>query len=211
MLAPINYGKPSRYYLQQEQERIDDSVIAYLMANDFNVISARVFQQQWKKVQRKYGAMYDPTTGKQTAAYLPALTETLTAVFESNPDLDAIIFTDLIEVDVQYSNASSRSAQWLGVKRKLKVQGIGNGITGEINWAQKVDGISIATYVFNRDRQRIFHSAGGIQIAQALDLNNNSGRFTRRRDLLTDEDEVNEGIALAFHPFIFMPQYPVSK
>jgi hypothetical protein len=208
MIAPVNFNKPSRHYLEDHEKPIDESVKRYLSDFDYTVMPNKSFQSVWKKAQLEFGNSYNPTTGEMTAAFKPTMANTLSTLFQQNPHLDAILFTDLIEIPVQYKNGSKRIAEWNGVRRKIKVEGIDDALTNEFNWTQTVDGISIAIYVFNREQQLIHHSVGGIQIAQALKMNNNTGRFARRNDLLINEDEITEGIALALHPFIPMKNYP---
>ncbi len=207
MLIPINRQSPSRYYLTHHQEDIDLVVKDYLEDNGFSTPSNRTFKSLWRKAKRQYGDMYNPSTGLRTPAFKKAIESTLSQLFNQQPTLDAVLFTDLIEVPVKFEAESSRIATWNGVRRKLKVQGIGNGINNEFDWSQIVDGISITTYLYDRNQQLIFHSVGGIQVAQAMELKNNSGKFKRRKDLLTNKKEVKEGIQISLHPFIAIKGY----
>lgn len=208
MIAPINFDKPSRYYLQKEAGHIDVNIKQYLEANGYRVVSSRAFSQQWKKKERQYGTLYDPTTGKHTRVFKQALAEVMENVFSKSPKLDAILFSDLVTSKVHYSDMSTHTAQWDGVTRRLKVQGLGTGLIDDVDWQKLVDGISLVTYIFTRDNELLQHGVGGIQIAQALQLNNNSGTFKRRRDLLSNNKEVDEAVQLALHPFVVMPNYP---
>ena len=210
MIAPMNFDKNGRRYLNKNSAHIDNLLADYLEKHEIAVSSNNAFVRKWEKMQRKYGSLNDESTGLHTAAFKPALTETLTALFNANPKLDAIIFTDIITSSVQYNDSTARMAQWHGVSRKLKVQGLGNGVNENFNWAQSVDGISLASYVFNRKQQLLLHSVGGIQIAQALELQNNRAKFKRRKDLLRNDKEINEAIALAMHPLIAMKNYPLA-
>lgn len=208
MILPINFDRPSRHYLQRYESAIDESVKAYLIKAGYKILPDKSFESLWKKAQLEFGSIYNPTTGEMTAGFKPALENTLAMLFRQNPNLDAVLFTDLLETSVQYKNGSKRIAEWHGARRKIKVEGIDDSLTDEFNWSQSVDAISIGIHVFNRDQQLLQHSIGGIQIAQALVMNNKTGRFSRRNDLLVNEDEINEGVALALHPLISMKHYP---
>lgn len=211
MIAPINFDKPSRYFINKNASSIDTQVKRYLEQHGYTIRSSRNFDNRWKKITREYGNMYDDSRGQHTSAFKPALTETMDYLFASDPKLDAIIFTDLILSPVHYTQGSSKSAQWHGVTRKLKVQGLGSGASEDFDWSKAVDGISLASYVFNREQKLVLHSVGGIQIAQALDLQNNQARFKRRRDILSNDNEIQEAIALALHPLVPMKNYPSNS
>ncbi len=211
MLAPINFNTPSRHYLTKHQEHIDNRVKDYLHKSGYKTVSNKIFRSLWKKTITRHGDLYNPTTGKMSSAYLPALEDTLQKIFTNNPKLDAILFTDLIEESLVYSKGSKKSAQWSGVRRKVKVEGIGNGLTDEFDWDKMIDGITIVTNMVNRNNELVLHNQGGIQIAQAIELHNNNGRFKRRNDLLNNEKEIMEGIQLALHPFIIMKGYPLKE
>jgi hypothetical protein len=208
MISPFNFGVPSRNYLSKHESYTDDFVKKYLIEHGIKVTANKPLDVMWKKAKIDYGNIYNPSTGEMTTAYMPMLKTTLTKLFENQPQLDAIVFTNLIESRVQYKNGSTRVAEWNGVRRKVKVEGINDSITDDFNWAQIVDGISIEIYIFNREQQLIHHSAGGIQIAQALKMSSKSGQFIRRNDLLNKDAEINEGIELALHPLIPMKKYP---
>lgn len=211
MILPINFYSPSRHYLQKHEALVDDSVKSYLKQHDYTLLSQRSFQSLWQHNQIEYGNTYNPSTGELTDAFKPALEKTLQQLFDQHPTLDAVIFTDLIEQPLQYSNASKKSAQWNGVMRKVKIEGVGEDVTEEFDWKKVVSGISISAHVLNRKQELIQHSIGGIQIAQSIKLNNKKAKFGRRSDILVSEKEISEGIALAFHPWIAMKNYPGKK
>lgn len=208
MIASVNLGVPSRHYLGKHADNIDRLVENYLKKHGIRVAGNKPFEQQWNNAEARYGALYNTITGELTSNHPKALEDTLTALFNNNPNLDAIIFTDLIETRLQYQQAAQRYAEWHGVQRRLKVEGVGEGIPTTFDWSYPVEGISIAIAIYNREHQLLFHSIGGIQVAQAIVLGNTTAEFRRRRDLLTNEKEILEGIQLAFHPFIKMKKYP---
>ncbi|MBT3411705.1 MAG: hypothetical protein HN430_13535, partial [Halieaceae bacterium] len=62
--------------------------------------------------------------------------------------------------------------------------------------------------VFDMNLQRVFVSRGGIDATEAIDTRSSTGRFTRRRNMLENEDFIMEGVQLAFHPLIEMERWP---
>lgn len=208
MIATSNYGLPSRHYLTRYESAIDEHVQTYLKKHGFTVHGNKSFEQQWKYAQERLGPVFNATTGQKTQVYDEAIKSAASQVFANNPTLEAIIFTDLIETPVQYQMASQRYADWHGVRRRVKMEGIGDGVPEHFDWSEKLDAISLSITVLNRNLDMIFHSIGGIQVAQALVLGNNSANFRRRNDLLVNTNEINEAIALSLHPFIPMKNYP---
>ncbi len=67
---------------------------------------------------------------------------------------------------------------------------------------------SLQVSIYDTDLQGIFASRGGLDTTEAIDTRSSSGSFTRRRNILENEDFVREGIELAFHPFIVMEKWP---
>lgn len=208
MISPFNFGVPSRHYLVKYEPVIDNSLKQVLITHHIKVVANKPLDALWKKAQLEFGNVYNPSTGKMTSAFSPALKETLKKLFDTQPHLDAVIFTNLIESPLYYKNGSKRIAEWDGVRRKVKIEGLEESLNADFDWAQAVDGISISLYVFNRDQQLIQHSVGGIQIAQALKLGAKKGEFVRRNDFLSNDSEIKEGIELALHPWIAMKHYP---
>lgn len=206
MIAPINIGKPSRIYLEKGEQRVDRHVEDYLKQNGFEVVSNRPFDSRWQQALRKYGQVYDPSTGKFSRYYQSALATTLTQVFEAQPNLDAVIFTDLVEREIMFSDGMQHMTRWDGVQRKPKLEGTGDSVPGDFNWQQNVEAVSLTINVFDRSLKNVFQSAGGIEVTQAID--SRTTRFRRRSDVLENETQIEEGIRLAFHPMIVMDDYP---
>jgi len=209
MIAPINIGKPSRKYLEKSEAVIDRRIKEYLEKNGFEVVSNRPFESRWQQALRKYGQVYDPSTDKYSRYYQSALAETLTQVYAGLPDLDGIIFTDLVERDIMFTDGMQHVARWDGVQRKPKLEGTGDGVPEDFSWQQNVDAVSLVVNVFDRSLKNVFQSGGGLDITSALNLR--AARFVRRDDVLDNDTNIDEGIRLALHPLIIMDDYPSKK
>ena len=90
------------------------------------------------------------------------------------------------------------------------MQGPGSGVPVDFNWAALVDAASLAVYIFEIEGARVFHSVGGISLTESIDTKG-TPKFKRSRSILHSDDQIEEGIELAFHPFIPMKNYPGSK
>jgi len=211
IIAPVNIGNPSRNYLQDHEDRIDSMVAAYLKKNGYKVLPSRIFEQAWNTASRVYGNVYDPTTGEINRK---AFALTMVAVrdeLQESRDIDAIIFTDLLEQEVAFSAGLNHVARWHGVQRKPVLQGPGDGVSAGFDWSRPLTAASLWVNIYNMDLKRMFNSVGGLDTTQAIDTRSSSGRYVRRRSILESEGHIQEGIELAFHPFIPMKNYPGNK
>jgi hypothetical protein len=207
VVAHVNLGGPSRSYLEKEAKRIDGMVEQYLKNNGYKVLPQREFKQHWSTAERAFGNPLDPTTGKVN---MKTFAQIMTSVRDQmkKSGLDAFIFTDLLELDESFSNGLKHLARWDGVSRKPSLQGPGNGVSGDFDWYKPASVASIQISIYDIELKHLFSSRGGLDATDAIDTRSSSGRFVRRRSILENETNVNEGIALALHPFIEMEDWP---
>ncbi len=208
VIAHVNIDRMSRRYLQEHEARLDKMVERYLEANGIEVVSSREFEQEWRTAVRAYGNVFDPATGEvNRKSFALALVAVRDALVESGT-VDGIVFTDLLERETTFSSGLQHMARWDGVSRKPTLQGPGDGVTAGFNWAQPLAVASLWVSVYDLELKRVFTSVGGIDTTQAVDTRSSSGRYVRRRSILESDNFIEEGIALAFHPFVPMKDYP---
>lgn len=207
VIAHVNLGAPSRTYLEKEARRIDGMVELYLESNGYKVLPQREFKQHWSTAERAFGNPVDPTTGKVN---MKTFAQIMTSVRDQmkKSGVDAFIFTDLVELEESFSNDLKHLARWDGVNRKPSLQGPGSGVSGDFDWYKTASVASLQVSIYNVELKHLFSSRGGLDATDAIDTRSSSGRFIRRRSILENEANVNEGIALAFHPFIVMEDWP---
>lgn len=210
VIAHINLGGPSRKYLQSHEERIDKLVEAYLEENGIKVLSQRLFEQQWKRAERIYGNPYDPTSGKINKNAFARILVNVRDELQKRQKFDAIVFTDILEMEVAFSGGLKHIARWHGVSRKPTLQGPGSGVSVDFNWNQLAKVASLWVSIYDTELERLFTSIGGLDTTEAIDTRS-GGDFVRRRSILEHRGHLQEGIQLAFHPFIEMEDYPKSK
>lgn len=210
VLANVNLGVPTRAYLRGGELRVKSMVSDYLSSNGFELAPDYLFENAWKQAIRNYGNPYDPTTGRIDGTTWQAVLVDMLTSLKKNSDIDAVIFADVIEHDVQHSIGMQHIARWYGVDRKPALEGTGDSVSQTFNWFQPVKAASLAVTVFSVDLQQLFSSRGGLDTLQGVDTRSSSSDpgFVRRKKLLQNEDNIEEGIELAFHPFIPMKNYP---
>jgi hypothetical protein len=211
VIAHVNLGGHSRNYLQELEPRMDKMVELYLEEHGIEVLPQRLFEQHWKTAVRAYGNPYDPTSGRVNQKTFTLNLISVRDQLSQSHDIDAIIFTDLIEQEVSFSGGLKHLARWHGVTRKPTLQGPGDGVSSDFNWNAPAKAASLWVSIYNTQLQRVFTSIGGLDTTDAIDTRSSSGRFVRRRSLLENESHIHEGIELAFHPFIPMSDYPGQK
>lgn len=207
VIAHVNLGLRSRSYLEKESRRIDGYVERYLRENGYKVLPQREFKQHWSTAERAFGNPVDPTTGKINMKTFAQIMTSVRDQMEGS-GLDAFVFTDLLELQEAFSNGLKHLARWDGVNRKPSLQGPGNGVSGDFDWYKQASVASLQISIYDIDLRHLFSSRGGLDATDAIDTRSTSGRYVRRRNVLENEDHVGEGIALAFHPFIEMKDWP---
>ncbi len=205
-------GEPTRYYLQNAAARVDEMVKTHLQKHGYTVAPNYVFENAWTQAIRTYGDLYDPTTGKVDPATYRAVMISAFKTIKESTDIDAVIFTDVVEVNVTHNVGLDHLAQWDGITRKPKTISAGtNTITGDFNWNQTIRAASLVITVYSSSLEGVFSSRGGLDVLEGIDTKGGETTFSRRKRPLDAEDYVQEGIDLAFHPFIKMKDYPEKK
>jgi hypothetical protein len=208
VIAHVNLGGVSRKYLEKEAPRIDAGVRSYLKENGFKVLPQRDFQQHWNAAVRAYGNPVDPSSGKTNMKAFVQIMQSVRDQMAKTTDLDAFIFTDLVELEVAFSGGLKHLARWDGVSRKPSLQGPGSGVSGDFDWNMLAAVASIQISIYDMELKRLFAGRGGMDATEAIDTRSSKGRYIRRRNILENQDNVMEGISLAFHPFIEMKDWP---
>ncbi len=211
ILAPVSLGAPPPSYLQKGNRKARAMIRDYLKSNGYEILPDYHFDNAWQQARRTYGNVYDPSTGKvDVNAWRSAMVTTGKKLREQT-DAEAIIFADLFEHDVQHSHSMKHYARWYGVTRKPKLKGAGNGVPLDFDWGQQVKAASVMVTIFDINLKRVFSSRGGVDTLETVDLKRSTPTFTRSKKLLANSDYIEEGIQLAFHPFIVMKKYPGEK
>ena len=207
VIANVNLGAPSRNYLKKREAFVDTRVQEYLENAGYEVRPQREFAQRWNNAILIYGDPIDPTTGRVNQKSFIQIVQAVRDQLREQTDIGSIIFTDIIEKDVYYEQGLNRVTRFDGVTRKPAVQGAGSGVTAEFDWSRAVAAATMRIAWFNMDLQRLFSGEGGMEVTDAVDTRSGTA-FVRRRDVLENENHIDEGIAIAFHPVIEMRNWP---
>lgn len=208
VIPHVNLGIPSRTYLEKEAVRIDGYVGKYLKENGYKVLPQRLFKQHWNTAVRAFGNPVDPTTGKVNMKTFSQIMVNVRDQFRKNSDLDAFVFTDMLEREIAFSGGLKHLARWDGVTRKPSLQGPGNGVSSDFDWNTQAAAASLQVSIYNMDLERVFLSQGGLDATDAIDSRSSSGRYIRRRNMLENESNIDEGVRLSLHPLIPMEKWP---
>lgn len=208
VIAHVNLGTVSRSYLNKEAPRIDGIVTTYLKENGFKVLPQRDFTRHWNTAVRAFGNPVDPTSGKVNMKSFVQIMTSVRDEMRETTDLDAFIFTDLVELQTAFSGGLQHIARWDGVARKPSLQGPGSGVSADFDWSKLVSVASLQVSIYDIELQRLFVSRGGLEATEAIDSRSSKGNFVRRRNMLENNVQLMEGIRLAFHPFIPNKDWP---
>jgi len=209
ILAPVNIGAPVRSHLRKAERRTKALIRDYLRSNGYEILPNYQFDNAWKQASRTYGNVFDPSTGKVNANAWRATMVTLADKLRAETQADAIIFADLIVHETSHNIGQNHYAKWYGVTRKPSIKGASNGIPVDFDWTQPVRAASLQVTIFGVAKlEQLFSSIGGVDTLQTLNLKGSDAGYTRRKKLLDNSDNLDEGIKIAFHPFIPMANYP---
>lgn len=205
-------GEPTRYHLQNAAMHVDEMVKRYLQDHGYTVAPGYVFENAWNQAVRTYGDMYNPTTGKVDPTTYRAVMVTAFKTIKETTDIDAIVFTDVVETNTSHSIGMDHLAQWDGVSRKPKTVRAGESTLPEgFNWLQNVKAASLIVTIYSTSLDGLFSNRGGLDVLQAIETKAGDASFVRRKNILDNDDNIQEGIEIAFHPFIKMKNYPGAK
>ena len=204
-------GEPTRFQLQKAAGRVDDMVKTYLEKHGYQIVPSYIFENAWNQAIRTYGDMYDPTTGRVDPGTWRAVMITTAKTLQDSGAVDAIVFTDLVEGEATHDVGMDHLARWDGVTRKPSMVSAGAaGVPVGFNWSQSIKVASLVITIYSTSMEGLFSSHGGLDTLQAIDTKGEA-TFVRRKHVLDSEGNIQEGIEIAFHPFIPMKNYPGNK
>ena len=207
VIANVNLGGPSRNYLKKRELFVDQRFEEYLESAGYTVRPQREFAQRWSNAILIYGDPVDPTTGRVNQKSFIQIVQAVRDQLREQTDITSIIFTDIIEKDIYYEQGLNRITRFDGVTRKPAIQGAGSGVTSEFDWSRAVAAASMRIAWFNMDLGRVFSGEGGMEVTDAVDTRSGTA-FVRRRDVLENDNHIDEGLAIALHPAIPMKNWP---
>lgn len=207
VIAHVNIGAPSRNYIKRSEAMVDGRIAEYLRDNGYNILPQREFSQRWNNATLIYGDPVDPTTGRINTKTFIRITQSIRDDMREKTDVDGFIFTDLIEHDAVVSGGMNHIARFNGVSRKPSLKGPGDGVSSNFDWSRPVSAVSLQISVYNIDLDQAFAGLGGIDLTDAIDTRSGNG-WVRRKDILENENYIDQGIELALHPLIVMDNWP---
>lgn len=209
IVAPTALSIPAPSHLKTGDRKTKALVREYLESKGYEVLPSYQFENAWKQASRTYGDVYDPSTGKVNSKSWRAAMYTVGEKLRAETDADAIVFADVFEHEVSHGAGLQHHARWYGVTRKPSLRGTG-GVPQDFNWAENIKAASLTITIFDIDLNRVFTSRAGIETLEEIDLKKSTPAFTRKKKLLKKNDLIEDAIALAFHPFIPVKNYPVK-
>ena len=207
VITSVNIGTPSRNYIEKSEPMVDGRVAAYLRSNGYEILPQREFSQRWENAKLIYGDPIDPTTGRLNTKSFIQIIQYIRDDMREKTDVQGFLFTDLMEHDAVVSGGMNHVARFNGVTRKPSLKGPGDGVSADFDWGAPVAAVSLQVSLYNLDLDQVFLGVGGIDLTDAIDTRSGNG-WVRRKDVLQNEDYIDEGIALALHPLIPMSNWP---
>ncbi len=208
IIASTNLGPPSSQYFSRHEALIDAQLARYFTEHGIEVLPQQQFTRAYNAGVRAYGNPVDPSTGKVNRKTFNLVIQSVRDHLRQTSHPDAIVFTDIVELAVPFNIGLKHLARWDGVTRKPTLQGPGNTVSSAFNWEVPARVSSLMVSVYDLDLKRLFLGRGGLSATDAIDTRSGGAGFTQRRELLTNNEQIAEGIALALHPLIPMARWP---
>ncbi|MGH0031601.1 MAG: hypothetical protein ACQGVC_17545 [Myxococcota bacterium] len=141
-------------------------------------------------------------------------------------EFDVLVVPDLVYREAPIRIAS-QVAVWDGVERDLTVKGSAHSagiFHGDAKIRGKAQGVSLHVAAYDPSGVRVFDGHGGLDLIHEWEFRTEyhydrnmhryavpvyQQRFMKNR--LADEAHLQEGIALAFHPYLVSPSHPVGE
>jgi len=200
-------GEPTRYLLQKPATQVDAKVKQYLEAHGYQVAPSYQFDNAYNQAEKTYGNIYDPTSGRVDPNSWRAVMITTMKALQGS-DIDAIVFTDVIERDVSHNVGMDHLAQWDGVSRKPGYSNASSSLQAGFDWNKTLKAATLVVTIYTVNLEGVFTGRGGLDTIQVINAKDNPATYVRRNNILGNDDNIEEGIELAFHPFIKMKKYP---
>ena len=213
VLAPMNLSVVLPQDLEDAVPIVENALILELQRRGARVavIYAPDALALWQK------SMLEVAPPHTRAEDLRNVAEYFAAALARNEVFDALIMPSLA---LREARVSGRSARWDGVQRRLGVRtsdvtaapadapvfGGGEGVVASSEWSGKFSGLSLHLLSLMPGRRQPQERWGGLDLIH--DAVSPNGRGTRpseaekrlRRELLSDPDNVEEGVDLALDP-----------
>lgn len=200
-------GEPTRYLLQKPAAQVDAKVKQYLEAHGYQVAPSYQFDNAYNQAEKTYGNIYDPTSGRVDPASWRAVMVTTMKALQGS-DIDAIVFTDVIERDVSHNVGMDHLAQWDGVSRKPGYSNASSSLAAGFDWNKTLKAATLVVTIYTVNLEGVFTGRGGLDTIQVINAKDTPASYVRKKNILSNDDNIDEGIQLAFHPFIKMKNYP---
>lgn len=197
-LAPINATSRLDETLLEGAERVHEQIREYLEGKDIEVVTGPLydFHQAWRGSFR--GVELSPPEPERRrrgrSDSLPAPpAEAMRELFASlgGPEaFDTLVVPDLM---IRPARLSGVRAHWDGVHRKQES-------SRSVPWRGETNALSLRVRLFRSDGEMIFEGIGGLDML--FRFNFEKARAEPVDDILGEPEHIEEGVAVAFHPFL---------
>ena len=180
VISHVNFGVPSKSYLQDYDLLIDRKVQDVLQQGGYRIVDNAAFRGFWRSAVRKHGDVYNESLAQlNNEAFRNVVGQSLAALAESGT-ADAVVFTDLVEYPVVFQGANNRLAKWHGVSRKPRIKGRAS-LPAEFDWSQTAPAVSLRVVIYSTDGKLLFKSLGGLEVSRHIDTSKGNGACSIHR------------------------------
>jgi hypothetical protein len=204
LLLPLNFAVALPAELSDGAPRVEESIATYLRSSGRTVASMSLFD-----ALREWGIAADEVRSDSNAdPEFKAVTQRFARNVGGIGDFDVLVMPSLLYREARIYEGS-RVAVWDGVKREFEFARESR-MSGSIHLmttvAGSMPGVSLHLLVLDSAGTRVFNSFGGVDLVHEFDMANAGHRFSTglplRKDRLSDDAAIENGVRLAFDPYL---------
>lgn len=198
-LAPINATSRLDENLLDGAKRVRGEIREYLEERDVEVVSGPLFdyREAWRASFQGVELSAPESTRRGRRGAPPELppppAEAVRALFAAlgeSARFDTLLIPDLL---VRPARLGGTRARWDGVYREQES-------TRSVPWTGDTPALSLRIRLFRSDGEMIFEGIGGLDLL--FRFNYEKARAEPVDDLLGVPEHIEEGVSIAFHPFV---------
>jgi hypothetical protein len=182
---------------------LEKSIEVYIREKGYHVGDNRQLAEEWKNEAQSEKGFYDPVSGQLDWPKIHACLMKAIERVNEKQNIDAVIF---IQVVSRPARLMGDRVYWDGCSKKVYDDN-GDEVL-EVNWRGEIEGLSLRVQIFNRDRLLLFENIGALEFPYILHNSYQDINLKWKDTLRFDSNEIKEGMAIAFHPFIQDIRFP---
>lgn len=162
-----------------------------------------ILAEEWEKATDSAQGFFNPRTGEVNGSRIDRYLSLAVKSARSRKYFDGLVLAELV---LRPAELAGDRVYGDGCSRQIKNQR--DDVTFDRYFHGELDGLSLQIRIFDKGNHLVLSNAGAIEFPYYFFEAYHSSEFEWKDTLEFRKDGVNEGIGIAFHPFIRYGDYP---